>query len=135
MYFLLLFTLLSSTLSVAHKRLLTIFCRLASIGGDWHEFETKALRRENERKAKEAKGGKDPKTATANPERNPEQKKRPAPPTTGGADGAGASTAAADDVKQPEAKRQHVEQADGPHRQQAEESKRTAGPVEVANGV
>ncbi|OAA67019.1 Serine/threonine-protein kinase domain protein [Niveomyces insectorum RCEF 264] len=28
---------------------------LASIGGDWHEFESKALRRENERKEKEAR--------------------------------------------------------------------------------
>ncbi|EPE05716.1 cmgc cdk crk7 protein kinase [Ophiostoma piceae UAMH 11346] len=111
---------------------------LASIGGDWHEFETKALRRENERKAKEAKeakGDKDPKTATANPEQNPERKKRPPPPSTDSAGGTGAITAAADDIKQPEAKRQHVERADGPHEQQVGDSKRTADPAGIVNGV
>ena len=29
--------------------------RLASIEGEWHEFESKALRKENERKAREAR--------------------------------------------------------------------------------
>lgn len=29
--------------------------RLASIDGEWHEFESKALRKENERKAREAR--------------------------------------------------------------------------------
>lgn len=29
--------------------------RLAELDGDWHEFESKALRRENERKEKEAR--------------------------------------------------------------------------------
>jgi CTD kinase subunit alpha len=31
------------------------FDRLAELEGDWHEFESKALRKENERKDKEAK--------------------------------------------------------------------------------
>lgn len=31
------------------------YCRLASIDGEWHEFESKALRKENERKAREAR--------------------------------------------------------------------------------
>lgn len=32
------------------------FCdRLANIGGDWHEFESKALRKENERRNREAR--------------------------------------------------------------------------------
>lgn len=30
-------------------------CRLAQLEGDWHEFESKALRKENERKDKEAR--------------------------------------------------------------------------------
>ena len=30
-----------------------IFSRLKDLQGDWHEFESKALRRENERKSKE----------------------------------------------------------------------------------
>lgn len=29
--------------------------RLSNIGGDWHEFESKALRKENERKDREAR--------------------------------------------------------------------------------
>lgn len=33
--------------------------RLADIDGDWHEFESKALRRENERKEKEARRAKE----------------------------------------------------------------------------
>jgi len=32
-----------------------LFSRLQNLDGDWHEFESKALRRENERKEKEAK--------------------------------------------------------------------------------
>lgn len=32
-----------------------IFDRLRDLEGDWHEFESKALRKENERKDKEAK--------------------------------------------------------------------------------
>jgi CTD kinase subunit alpha len=31
------------------------YCRLATLDGDWHEFESKALRKENERKDKEAR--------------------------------------------------------------------------------
>ena len=31
------------------------FCRLQNLDGDWHEFESKALRRENERRDKEAR--------------------------------------------------------------------------------
>ena len=30
-------------------------CRLSKLEGDWHEFESKALRKENERKDKEAR--------------------------------------------------------------------------------
>ena len=36
-----------------------VWFRLASIDGDWHEFESKALRRENERKEKEARRAKE----------------------------------------------------------------------------
>jgi CTD kinase subunit alpha len=32
-----------------------IYLRLSNIGGDWHEFESKALRKENERKDREAR--------------------------------------------------------------------------------
>ena len=32
-----------------------LYCRLKDLEGDWHEFESKALRRENERKDKEAR--------------------------------------------------------------------------------
>jgi CTD kinase subunit alpha len=35
--------------------LLTFCDRLANIGGDWHEFESKALRKENERRDREAR--------------------------------------------------------------------------------
>jgi CTD kinase subunit alpha len=34
---------------------LLIFNRLEHLQGDWHEFESKALRKENERKDKEAR--------------------------------------------------------------------------------
>lgn len=34
---------------------MTMLARLQEIEGDWHEFESKALRRENERKDKEAR--------------------------------------------------------------------------------
>lgn len=44
---------LSSQRSAAHHKL-TIY-RLQNLEGDWHEFESKALRKENERKDKEAK--------------------------------------------------------------------------------
>lgn len=32
-----------------------MYCRLQALEGDWHEFESKALRKENERKDKEAR--------------------------------------------------------------------------------
>lgn len=35
--------------------MLTVSRRLQQIDGDWHEFESKALRRENERKEREAR--------------------------------------------------------------------------------
>lgn len=34
---------------------LTAVFRLSNLDGDWHEFESKALRKENERKDKEAR--------------------------------------------------------------------------------
>ena len=36
---------------------LFFFLRLETLDGDWHEFESKALRRENERREREAKRG------------------------------------------------------------------------------
>jgi CTD kinase subunit alpha len=53
--------------------------RLKELHGDWHEFESKALRRENERKDKEAR-------RAAKDEHEREKAKRRASSTAGGAD-------------------------------------------------
>lgn len=43
-------------MSPVHDDLFANHCdRLADIGGDWHEFESKALRKENERRDREAR--------------------------------------------------------------------------------
>lgn len=76
----------------------TIHCRLATIEGDWHEFESKQLRRKNEAKEKEAR-----RAARAEKEKE--------------AAGAGGSdkkrshdqTAVALEQSQPDAKRQNVD--------------------------
>ncbi|CAK7226259.1 serine/threonine protein kinase, CMGC, CDC2/CDK sub [Sporothrix curviconia] len=75
---------------------------LAEIGGEWHEFESKALRRQNEnaKKANDAQNA----ALAATSVTAVNDKKRPA-----GADGGGAGTV---DLAQREAKRQHT---DAPH--------------------
>lgn len=45
-------------------------CRLKDLAGDWHEFESKALRKENERKSQEAR------RAARNEEHEKEKAKR-----------------------------------------------------------
>ncbi|KAL1903177.1 serine/threonine protein kinase, CMGC, CDC2/CDK subfamily [Sporothrix stenoceras] len=94
---------------------------LADIGGDWHEFESKALRRQNERNAKEARKAAAA-IATSSPgkvnsaiaavagaieasDNNQEKKKRPPPATE--ADG----NSEVGNIEQREAKRQHIEEA------------------------
>lgn len=67
--------------------------RLQEIEGDWHEFESKALRRENERKDKEARKAAE-KSAAASSSSVKDPKKRP--PETSDA--------------QRESKRQHIEE-------------------------
>lgn len=42
-------------ISIYSLRLILTIDRLAQLEGDWHEFESKALRKENERKDKEAR--------------------------------------------------------------------------------
>lgn len=71
----------------------TFLCRLQQIEGDWHEFESKALRRENERKEREAR--KAAEKSTRDGRENKDSKKRP-PEST--------------DVSR-EPKRQHVDKA------------------------
>lgn len=48
-------TILSLSAFPSFSQLLTLISRLQNLDGDWHEFESKALRRENERRDKEAK--------------------------------------------------------------------------------
>ncbi|KJR81135.1 uncharacterized protein SPSK_04817 [Sporothrix schenckii 1099-18] len=95
---------------------------LADIGGDWHEFKSKALRRQNERNAKEARKAAAQAIASASASADPaaapapaisdaivssdkhETKKRP-PSTVSEVDGNGRAGSA----DQREAKRQHIE--------------------------
>ncbi len=53
--------------------------RLKDIDGEWHEFESKALRRENERKEKEARRAQEKQTviSTSGRERDQRDRKRP----------------------------------------------------------
>lgn len=68
------------------KVVLTSVNRLSSIDGDWHEFESKALRKENERRDREAR------KAAAKEAAREKDKKRPI-----------------DSHDQRDAKRQHIE--------------------------
>lgn len=52
-------------------------CRLQQIEGDWHEFESKALRRENERKEREARKAAEKGTRDVSGKENKDSKKRP----------------------------------------------------------
>ncbi|CAK7236303.1 serine/threonine protein kinase, CMGC, CDC2/CDK sub [Sporothrix bragantina] len=72
---------------------------LAEIGGEWHEFESKAHRRQNEN-AKKANDAQKAALVAMNATAGGENKKRPA--------GAYGSDAYTGDVAQPEAKRQHT---------------------------
>lgn len=99
----------------------TFLNRLADIGGDWHEFESKAHRRQNERIEKEArkaaataiavatKKALDSNHAGANDNLSQEKKKRP-PPTAAEA-GDNRETG---DATQRETKRQHIEAGEKP---------------------
>lgn len=59
-------------------KILTLY-RLAKLDGDWHEFESKALRKENERKEKERR-----RQAQKNsvPKTEKDKKRGPEDPTT-----------------------------------------------------
>lgn len=54
-----------------------ICCRLQQIEGDWHEFESKALRRENERKEREARKATEKGARDGSSKENKDSKKRP----------------------------------------------------------
>ncbi len=82
--------------------------RLANIEGDWHEFESKALRRENERKAKEARRAAAAAAATAAAQ---ETKKRPFPATDSTGGGKGKDKAGDASPSGRDAKRLHVDVA------------------------
>lgn len=55
--------------------------RLQDIEGDWHEFESKALRRENERKDREARKAAEKSAAAASSSSGKDSKKRPPEPS------------------------------------------------------
>lgn len=54
-----------------------LLCRLQQIEGDWHEFESKALRRENERKEREARKAAEKGARDSGSRDNKDSKKRP----------------------------------------------------------
>lgn len=62
---------------LSYSDILTTDSRLRNVEGDWHEFESKALRREKDKQEREARKARDRERAAASREK---EKKRP-PPT------------------------------------------------------
>lgn len=88
--------------------------RLKDIDGEWHEFESKALRRENEKKEKEARRAAQEAASSATiAAAREKQQKRPND---------------AKDTPQREAKRAHIEVADGGDSRQSEAQSSSSRP-------